>query len=126
MTLIYKCFLVVLGVISFGLGVLGIFIPGLPTTPFLLLSAFLFFRSSEKLYNWLIHHPRFGAYIRYYRIYKAIPLKTKIYATALMWLMVLISTVFFIENIIIDIIVIAAGITGTIVMNLVIPTYKKK
>ena len=126
MTLIYKCFLVVLGVISFGLGVLGIFIPGLPTTPFLLLSAFLFFRSSEKLYNWLIHHPRFGAYIRYYRIHRAIPLRTKIYATSLMWVMIFISTVFFIENIIIDIIVIAAGITGTIVMNWVISTYKKK
>jgi len=124
--LIYRCILVMLGVISFGLGVLGIFVPGLPTTPFLLLSAFLFFRSSEKLYNWLIHHPRFGAYIRYYRIYKAIPLKTKIYATALMWLMIFISTVFFIEHIVIDIIVIAAGVTGTIVMNFVIPTYKKK
>ena len=126
MTLIYKGILVTLGIISFGLGVLGIFVPGLPTTPFLLLSAFLFFRSSEKLYNWLIHHPRFGAYIRYYRIHKAIPLKTKIYATALMWLMVFISTVFFIEQAIVDIIVIAAGLTGTIVMNWVIPTYKKK
>lgn len=126
MTLIYKWILVILGIISVGLGFLGIFVPGLPTTPFLLLSAFLFFRSSERLYNWLIHHPRFGSYIRYYRIHKAIPLKTKIYATTLMWLMIVISTVFFIEHIAIDIIVIAAGVTGTIVMNFVIPTYKKK
>ena len=123
---IYKCILVTLGVISVGLAVLGIFVPGLPTTPFLLLSAYLFFRSSEKLYNWLIHHPRFGPYIRYYRVYKAIPLRTKIYATSLMWVMVIISTVFFIEQVIVDIIVIAAGETGTIVMNWVIPTYKKK
>ena len=126
MTTIYKGILVTLGVISVGLAVLGIFVPGLPTTPFLLLSAYLFFRSSEKLYNWLIHHPRFGPYIRYYRVYKAIPLRTKIYATSLMWVMVIISTVFFIEQVIVDIIVIAAGVTGTIVMNWVIPTYKKK
>ncbi|MFO8235262.1 MAG: YbaN family protein [Bacteroidales bacterium] len=126
MTVLIRIILIVAGCISLGLGVLGIFVPGLPTTPFLLLSAGLFARSSEKLYNWLIHHRYLGRFIRHYRIYKAVPLRVKIYATTLMWIMIGISTIFFIENLIVSVIVILAGITGTIVMNWVIPTCKKR
>lgn len=119
-----KLLLIIAGLISLGLGVIGIFVPGLPTTPFLLLSAGLFFRSSEKLYSWLIYHRYLGKYIRHYRIYKAISLRTKIYAISLMWTMIGISTIFFIDIIWVKIIVLLAGITGTIVMGWVIPTYK--
>ena len=74
-----------LGVISIGLGVIGVFVPLLPTTPFLLLSAACFVRSSEKLYTWLIHHKWFGDYIRHYREHHAIPLRAKIVTLALLW-----------------------------------------
>ncbi|MDR2823760.1 MAG: YbaN family protein, partial [Prevotellaceae bacterium] len=57
-----KYLLIVLGVISLAWGVLGIFLPLLPTTPFLLLSAFLFARSSEKLHSWLLNHKILGKY----------------------------------------------------------------
>lgn len=74
-----------LGCISVGLGILGIFLPLLPTTPFLLLAAALFVRSSPRLYNWLINHRWFGRYIRNYREHRAIPLQAKIVLLVFMW-----------------------------------------
>lgn len=63
------------GVLSLSIGIAGIFLPLVPTTPLLLLAAALFCRSSPKLYGWLLAHPVFGTYIRNYRENKAIPLK---------------------------------------------------
>jgi uncharacterized membrane protein YbaN (DUF454 family) len=80
-----KGILVTLGVISVGLGMIGVFVPLLPTTPFLLLAAACFVRSSERLYSWLIHHKWFGDYIRHYREHRAIPLQAKIVTLALLW-----------------------------------------
>jgi uncharacterized membrane protein YbaN (DUF454 family) len=74
-----------LGVIAVGLGVIGVFVPLLPTTPFLLLAAACFVRSSARLYAWLIHHKWFGDYIRHYREHHAIPLRAKIVTLALLW-----------------------------------------
>lgn len=62
---------------------LGIILPILPTTPFLLLSAFFYVRSSERLYFWLINHKVFGRYIYNYITYKAVPRKAKVYAISL-------------------------------------------
>jgi len=121
-----KILFIFLGICTLSLGILGILVPGLPTTPFLLLSAGLFFRSSKRLYRWLMRHPYFGVRIRYYRIYRALPLKTKIYANSLMWVMIFLSVILFIDQLWIKIIVIAAGITGSIVMIRVIPTYEVK
>lgn len=81
----------VLGWLSLGLGILGVFLPLLPTTPFLLLSAALFAKSSDKLYNWLINHAVFGKIIRTYREGNPIPLKVKIGAITLFWCTILIS-----------------------------------
>ena len=67
-----KVFLNIVGTISLVLGIIGIFIPLLPTTPFLLLSAVAYFRGSERLYNLLINHKYLGVYIRNYREHKAI------------------------------------------------------
>lgn len=86
-----KILFVIFGIISLALGVLGIFLPLLPTTPFLLLSATLFARSSDKLYNWLINHKRLGEYIRSFREDKAIPLKVKVISISTMWIVILIS-----------------------------------
>jgi len=80
-----KIALATAGVLCVGLGVLGIFLPVLPTTPFLLLAAACFVRSSDRLYNWLIHHKWFGAYIRNYREHRAVTLKSKIIALVMLW-----------------------------------------
>lgn len=86
-----------MGSISLGLGILGIFLPLLPTTPFLLLTAALYFKGSPRLYQWLINHKRFGTYIRNYRENKAITLTTKIVSVALLWTTILIC-IFFVTD----------------------------
>ncbi len=76
---------IVAGTLSLILGVVGIFVPLLPTTPFLLLAAALYFKSSPRLYDWLLRNRYLGVYIRNFREYKAIPLRAKIVSTALLW-----------------------------------------
>lgn len=75
-----------IGWLSVALGVIGIFLPVLPTTPFLLLAAACFARSSPRFYQWLVGHPRLGPWIRDYLAGSGIPLKAKVYAIGLMWL----------------------------------------
>ncbi|MNF56791.1 Inner membrane protein YbaN [compost metagenome] len=77
--------LLVIGWLSVALGVIGIFVPVLPTTPFLLLAAACFVRSSRRFYLWLVEHPRLGPWIRDYLEGQGIPLKGKVYALVLMW-----------------------------------------
>ncbi len=76
---------ITLGIMSLILGIVGIVLPVLPTTPFLLLSSYLFLRSSDSLYNWLINHPVLGFYIKSYIKYRAVERKSKIIAILLLW-----------------------------------------
>lgn len=79
------------GWLSVSLGVIGIFLPVLPTTPFLLLAAACFARSSRRFYDWLVLHPRLGPWFRDYLEGNGIPLKGKVYALAAMWLSIALS-----------------------------------
>jgi uncharacterized membrane protein YbaN (DUF454 family) len=79
-----KIFLLFVGWLSVVLGVIGIFLPVMPTTPFLLLAAACFMRTSPKFYHWLVGHPRLGKYLVYYLEGKGIPLKAKVYTIATM------------------------------------------
>lgn len=76
---------IAIGSISLGLGILGVFLPVLPTTPFLLLSAWLYARSSARLYHWLLNHKYFGTYIKDFIEDKAISLPAKIISLLMMW-----------------------------------------
>ncbi|MDX1782055.1 MAG: YbaN family protein [Thalassovita sp.] len=71
----------ILGLISVGLGLIGVFLPLLPTVPFMLLAAFFFARSSERLHGWLISHPTFGPSIVDWQTRGAIGAKAKRIAT---------------------------------------------
>ncbi|MFI3247778.1 MAG: YbaN family protein [Rikenellaceae bacterium] len=80
-----KIIFIIIGVLSLILGTLGIFIPLLPTTPFLLLSAALFVRSSPRLYSWLIKNPVLGKYIRNYRENRSVPMRVKVTSLVMLW-----------------------------------------
>ncbi|MCX7285450.1 MAG: YbaN family protein [Novosphingobium sp.] len=72
------------GVVSVGLGVIGAFLPLLPTVPFLLLAAFCFARSNPAWEQRLLDHPRYGPPLRQWRERRAISRKGKIAALAAM------------------------------------------
>lgn len=110
---IIKYILASIGLISLGLGVIGIFIPLLPTTPFLLLSAALFMKSSTRLYNWLMNHKYLGKHLRNYLHHKTISVKTKISSISLLWVTILFSVIYLVENIIVKVIllIIATAVT---------------
>ncbi len=108
---IMKIILILIGALSLLLGIVGIVIPLLPTTPFLLLSTACFIRSSERLYLWLLNHKWFGEYIRNYREHKAIPLSTKIIALSWLWLSILYSIIFIVDLIYLQILLAVIAIT---------------
>jgi uncharacterized membrane protein YbaN (DUF454 family) len=101
------------GTVSLGLGILGIFLPVLPTTPFLLLAAFCYGRGSERFYNWLVNRSRIGGYIRDYREGRGIPLKQKLLTVALLWVTIgftigFVATTWWLKALLV---VVAAGVT---------------
>jgi uncharacterized membrane protein YbaN (DUF454 family) len=102
------------GFISLALGVAGIFLPVLPTTPFLLIAAACFVRSSERLYRWLLGHPWFGTYIRVYRQYHAITLSTKITSLTFLWLTIGYSVLYVIDALPLRLLLLAIAIGVTV------------
>ena len=76
---------VLLGSISVGMGVIGNFVPGWPTTIFLIVASYFYIRSSEKLYNWLLNNKILGIYLKNYYSGKGMPLQAKILSLFLMW-----------------------------------------
>lgn len=120
-----KFLLIVAGSFFLVIGIIGIFIPVLPTTPFLVLAAACYAKSSERFYNWLINNKWFGSYIRNYREKKGISLKHKIYTISLLWVTILFSAFFIIKNLWVRaiLIIIAVLVTSHV---LTIKTYKGK
>src|SRR5688572_1006860 len=92
-----RFFLITIGWLSFVIGIVGIFLPVLPTTPFLLLAALCFAKSSARFYNWLLNHRWFGRYIRSWKENGTIPLKTKMIAITLLTVSLSTSVIFFIR-----------------------------
>jgi len=88
----------VVGTLSVLLGALGIFLPLLPTTPFLLLAAACFLRSSDRCYRWLIANRWFGRYIRDYREQRGVRRRVKIFSISLLWLAIGYSVLFVLSH----------------------------
>lgn len=115
---ISKPFLIILGWLFISFGVIGIFLPLLPTTIFFILAAWCFSKSSDKFYNWLINHPRFGKFVRDYYDKRGMPTRSKIIAITMMITTISLSAIFFTQNIIVRIILffLALGISIYIIM----------
>lgn len=96
---IKRILLQIAGTLSLILGLIGVVLPVLPTTPFLLLTAACYVRSSDKLYAWLMNHKWFGEHIRNYREKKAIRLSSKVIALSSLWLTILYSIFFVVKTI---------------------------
>jgi len=105
--------LIVAGSLSLGLGILGIFVPLLPTTPFLLLAAACYAKSSKRFHNWLLSNRWFGDYLKDYQKERKIPLRAKILSIFLLWTTILFSVIFAIDIIYVRmvLILIAIGVT---------------
>jgi len=104
--------LIIAGTLSLAVGIVGIAVPVLPTTPFLLLAAGCYLRSSQRFYNWLMANRLFGAYIRNYIEGRGIPIKLKLFIIALLWTTIGIS-IWLVANLIVTVIllIVAAGVT---------------
>ncbi len=113
-----KRLLFIIGTLSMTVGILGIIVPILPTTPFLLLAAACYIRSSQKMYNWLLNNRVFGSYIKNYMQGKGIPLKTKVFTVILLWITIGLSAWFATQEVVIRVILIliAVGVTTHIVL----------
>jgi len=74
-----------MGMIFTGLGMVGIIVPGLPTTIFMILAAGCFFRSSTKMYHWVVGHPLFGDQVLRFRKGEGMPKKAKYLSIVTMW-----------------------------------------
>lgn len=105
--------LVVAGTVSLGFGIVGIFVPLLPTTPFLLLAAACYARGSRRHYDWLMSRPRLGEHIRRYREGRGVPLGTKLFTVGLLWATIGVSVVVAAESTAarIVLLLVAAGVT---------------
>ncbi len=79
-----------------GIGILGIILPGLPTTPFVLLASACFMRGDPELHKKLLAHPKLGPFLKDWEAGKGIPFKAKVLAISMLWFFLLLSILFFI------------------------------
>ena len=121
-----KVLLIATGTFFIGLGIVGIFAPVLPTTPFLLISATLYAKSSKSFYNWLVNNKILGRYIKNYREGKGIPLKLKIITIALLWITIGCSATFAIDIFWVRVILVIIAIGVTIHIIRIKPLDKSK
>ncbi|MFC2010895.1 YbaN family protein [Chloroflexota bacterium] len=111
---IMRNLLITAGIIFTAVGAIGIFIPVLPTTPFLLLAAGCFVRSSQKAYNWLLSNKFFGAYLKNYLEKRGMTLRMKVSTIVLMWIAIILSINMVIDSIAISILFIALAVGVTV------------
>jgi len=109
-----RTLLIVIGTLSVGLGMVGVFVPVLPTTPFLLLGAACYARSSRRFYDWLLSRRHLGQYIRDYRDGRGIPLLTKVVVLALLWGTIIYSVLFVIGILAIRILLLCIAIAVSV------------
>lgn len=121
-----RALLLIGGTISLSLGAIGIFLPILPTTPFLLIAAACYLRSSERMHKWLLNNKWFGEYIRNYQEGRGIPLKTKIVAVTVLWVAMLYSAFIVLDEVFVAQVVLVGIALGVSIHLVRLPTFKKQ
>ena len=111
----------IIGLIAVVLGVVGIFVPLLPTTPFLLLASACFARGSERLHRWLLTNKLFGSYLSDFEQGKGIPLRGKIMAVGLLWVSLGYS-VYLLSSVPLRLLLIAIGVAVSTYLIAFVPT----
>jgi uncharacterized protein len=109
---VIKILLTIIGSISLVLGILGIFLPLLPATPFLLLASACYFRGSDRLHNWLMNNKVLGTYIRNIQQRRGIPLKAKLVTITILWLSLLFS-IYRIDILLVQLMLCFIGVTSS-------------
>ncbi len=115
----YRYLYLLSGFLLVGIGVIGIFLPILPTTIFLILASACFVKSSPQANEWLRNHKILGAYIKNYQDKSGLTIKAKVFNVALLWIMILSSAYFFTEELFIKLLLLAIAIGVTIHLLLV-------
>lgn len=118
-------FYFVFGAVFLLLGGLGVFLPVLPTTPFLLLSAACFYRSSKRMHYWMLNNRWFGNYLKNYAEGKGISLKAKLFTLSLLWMLIIYSVFFAVNNTIVQLVLLSIAI-GVTVHLIRLPTLKEQ
>jgi uncharacterized protein len=122
---IVRWLLIVAGTFSLALGAIGVFLPILPTTPFLLLSAACYMRSSQRMHKWQLENRWFGEYIRNYKEGRGIPFKTKIVALTFLWAGIIYSAFIALDEILIAQVVLLLIAVGVSIHLIRLPNFKK-
>ena len=96
------------------IGAVGIVIPILPTTPFIIVSAFCFSKSSKRFERWISQNRYFGSYIENYKTKKGVPRDVKLQSIVFLWIMLIISGLIFSNSVYIPIILVVVGVAVTL------------
>ncbi len=104
--------LIAAGLISLALGITGVFLPGLPTTPFLILSTYCFAKASPRLHRWLLEHPTIGPPLKDWEANRSITRQIRFIALTSMTIMVLMATWIFRGNPWLMGVILASGVIG--------------
>ncbi len=115
---VWRAFLIMLGTVALILGLIGIFVPGLPTTPFLLIASGCYARSSERLYRWLASRSWYRESVGPLIQKRALPLKTKIIALVVGWSMLGYLALFVVEDFALKVLILAVALIKTSVLIL--------
>ncbi|TDI81060.1 MAG: DUF454 domain-containing protein [Caldithrix sp.] len=113
-TTFYRYLYLISGFLLVVIGVIGIFLPILPTTIFLILASACFVKSSPQANEWLRNHKILGTYIKNYQDKSGLTIKAKVFNVALLWIMILSSAYFFTEELFIKLLLLAIAIGVTI------------
>ena len=122
---IVRAFVFGVGTVFLALGAIGIVLPILPTTPFLLLALGCYCRSSKRMTRWIMTNKYFGDYIRRYKEGRGIPLKTKVLGLAVLWITIIYSAFFIVHNLWIVQLILFAVAIGVTIHLVRLPTYKE-